>query len=114
MDIFKIIQIIGVIILIGVPVGTIWFVLWVKQLIDEGRKIAKLELEIMAKQGSVYGNCSACGEQIQKGFQFCPTCHKKLANRCRQCRRFLDVSWTMCPFCGEDYGKDSAPPEKKT
>lgn len=44
--------------------------------------------------------CPVCHQKIQPDFLFCPNCHTKLKRQCDQCRRILNLRWTICPFCG--------------
>jgi len=104
MDLWLAIQIGIILFFIFVPISVILFFLWLKRLIDENRELQRKELEVWSGENTRFGACPACGEQIRSGFQFCPVCHKKLANRCKECRRFLEIKWTKCPYCGTDHG----------
>lgn len=103
MDFWLFIQIALVAFFVLVPVTVLAFLLWIKRVIDENRDLAKKELEMWSDEEGAFGRCDVCTEPIRKGFQFCPVCHKKLGNRCPSCHRFLQIKWTKCPYCGDDY-----------
>ena len=104
MDYWALIQIAIIVFFLAVPLGLLGVFIWLKRVFDENRELQRKELAMMAGDDTRFGDCPACNEPIRSGFQYCPVCRKKLANRCRSCRRFLDLRWTMCPYCGEDYG----------
>lgn len=104
MNLWLAIQIGIILFFIFVPIAVILFFIWLKRLFDENRDLQRKELEVWSGENTRFGVCPVCNEQIRSGFQFCPVCHKKLANRCKSCRRFLEIRWTKCPYCGEDHG----------
>lgn len=52
--------------------------------------------------------CPHCQRGIEPEFILCPHCHTMLRRRCDRCDRVVDLTWSVCPFCGED-GSDTMP-----
>jgi Double zinc ribbon len=46
--------------------------------------------------------CPHCDYRIEPDFVRCPSCLRKLKERCVNCSRPLDQSWTICPYCEAD------------
>ena len=48
------------------------------------------------------GQCPYCDYRIELDFVRCPSCLRKLKERCANCSRPLDQAWTICPYCEAD------------
>ena len=48
------------------------------------------------------GQCPYCDYRIERDFVRCPSCLRKLKERCANCSRPLDQAWTICPYCEAD------------
>ncbi len=46
--------------------------------------------------------CPHCDYRIESDFVRCPSCLRKLKERCVNCNRPLDQAWTICPYCEAD------------
>ncbi len=46
--------------------------------------------------------CPHCDYRIEADFVRCPSCLRKLKERCVNCSRPLDQAWTICPYCEAD------------
>jgi hypothetical protein len=46
--------------------------------------------------------CPYCDYRIEHDFIRCPSCLRKLKERCVSCSRPLDQAWTICPYCEAD------------
>src|SRR5271170_7286338 len=46
--------------------------------------------------------CPHCSYRIESDFIRCPSCLRKLKERCASCSRPLDQAWTICPYCEAD------------
>jgi hypothetical protein len=46
--------------------------------------------------------CPHCDYRIESDFVRCPSCLRKLKERCVNCSRPLDQAWTICPYCEAD------------
>ena len=72
------------------------------------------ELEMRAAEARItqldYSLCPHCDYRIERDFVRCPSCLRKLKERCTSCSRPLDRSWTICPYC-ETEVPSSEPPD---
>jgi hypothetical protein len=61
------------------------------------------ELEMQAAEVRItqldYNLCPHCDYRIERDFIRCPSCLRKLKERCASCSRPLDRAWTICPYC---------------
>jgi len=55
------------------------------------------------------GQCPYCDYRIERDFVRCPSCLRKLKERCANCSRPLDQAWTICPYCEADVPGVSSP-----
>ncbi len=59
--------------------------------------------------------CPRCGNALQPGFNFCPSCNYKLSPSCPQCQRVVAANDVYCPYCGTSLRNQgaslSSPPE---
>jgi RNA polymerase subunit RPABC4/transcription elongation factor Spt4 len=46
--------------------------------------------------------CPHCQRGIEHDFIVCPHCHTSLRRRCVACDRVVDLTWSICPYCGDD------------
>ncbi len=53
--------------------------------------------------------CPHCDYRVEPDFVRCPSCLRKLKERCVNCSRPLDQAWTICPYCEADVPGLSAP-----
>jgi hypothetical protein len=64
------------------------------------------ELEVRAAEARLHeldhSLCPHCDYRIERDFLRCPSCLRKLKERCASCSRPLDRSWTICPYCEAD------------
>jgi hypothetical protein len=61
------------------------------------------ELEVQAAEAQLHdldhSLCPHCDYRIERDFVRCPSCLRKLKERCVNCSRPLDQAWTICPYC---------------
>lgn len=61
------------------------------------------ELEVRAAEARLaqldYGLCPHCDYPVERDFVRCPSCLRKLKERCSGCTRPLDPAWAICPYC---------------
>jgi hypothetical protein len=78
--------------------------------------VRERELEVQAAEARLhdldYSLCPHCDYRIEKDFVRCPSCLRKLKERCVNCSRPLDQSWTICPYCETEVA--SAAPARRT
>jgi hypothetical protein len=46
-----------------------------------------------------YSLCPHCDYEIQSDYLRCPSCMRKLKERCYSCTKPIDPAWRICPFC---------------
>src|SRR5215475_4049794 len=65
--------------------------------------IRERELEIEAMQARLHdldhALCPHCDYRVERDFIRCPSCMRKLKDRCVNCSKPLDQAWTICPYC---------------
>jgi hypothetical protein len=65
--------------------------------------VRERELEMQAAEARLHqldhSLCPHCDYQIERDFLRCPSCLRKLKERCETCQRPLDQTWTICPYC---------------
>ena len=68
--------------------------------------VRERELEIQAAEARLHqlevSLCPHCDYHVEKDFIRCPSCLRKLKERCTNCSRPLDQAWTICPYCETD------------
>lgn len=71
------------------------------------------ELEVQAAEARLHdldhSLCPHCDYRIERDFVRCPSCLRKLKERCVNCSRPLDQAWTICPYCETEVAP-AAPP----
>jgi hypothetical protein len=82
-------------------VGTVMYmILRPPEYLDDVRE---RELEMQAAEARLhqlnYSLCPHCDYEVERDFVRCPSCLRKLKDRCYNCQRPLDQSWTICPYC---------------
>jgi len=65
--------------------------------------IRERELEMQAAEGRLaqlsYFACQHCGQEVEKDYLICPSCHSRLRDPCANCQRPLEMIWSVCPYC---------------
>jgi Double zinc ribbon len=65
--------------------------------------VRERELEMQAAEARLHeldsGLCPYCDYRVERDFVRCPSCLRKLKERCVSCSRPLDQAWTICPYC---------------
>ncbi len=93
-------------------VGTVvYMILRPPEYLDDVRE---RELEMQAAEARLhslnYSLCPHCDYEVERDFIRCPSCLRKLKDRCANCSRPLDQSWTICPYCEAEV---AAPPSQR-
>ena len=74
------------------------------------------ELETQAAEARLHGLehslCPHCDYPIERDFVRCPSCLRKLKERCMSCSKPLDRAWTICPYCETEVPPE-APPRRR-
>jgi hypothetical protein len=65
--------------------------------------VRERELEMQAAEARLHefdhALCPHCDYRVERDFIRCPSCLRKLKERCVNCQRPLDQAWTICPYC---------------
>src|ERR1044071_948662 len=61
------------------------------------------ELEMTAAEARLasldYSLCPHCDYEVQSDYLRCPSCMRKLKERCYSCSKPIHPAWRICPFC---------------
>src|SRR5215210_1141584 len=73
------------------------------------------ELEMQAAEARLvaldYQLCPHCEYEVKGDYLRCPSCMRKLKDRCRSCGKAIDPAWRLCPYCEAETG--AAPPSSR-
>jgi pyruvate/2-oxoglutarate dehydrogenase complex dihydrolipoamide acyltransferase (E2) component len=65
--------------------------------------VRERELEMAAAEARIsqldHFLCPHCDSQVENDFLRCPSCLRKLKDKCVSCSRPLDPNWRICPYC---------------
>jgi RNA polymerase subunit RPABC4/transcription elongation factor Spt4 len=64
-------------------------------------RIRELEHELLLSELSGRRVCAHRAAPIAPDFVACPVCGTQLRHRCEACGGVLELSWALCPFCGD-------------
>ena len=77
--------------------------------------VRERELETQAAEARLHefdhSLCPHCDYRVERDFVRCPSCLRKLKERCVNCQRPLDQAWTICPYCETEVAA-AAPPRR--
>jgi hypothetical protein len=75
--------------------------------------VRERELEVQAAEARLHefdhSLCPHCDYRIERDFIRCPSCLRKLKDRCVNCQRPLDQAWTICPYCETEVAASEPP-----
>ncbi|HEX3691970.1 MAG TPA: zinc ribbon domain-containing protein [Solirubrobacteraceae bacterium] len=78
--------------------------------------VRERELDLQAAEGRLHelgsSLCPHCDYRVERDFVRCPSCLRKLKERCASCSRPLDRAWTICPYCEAEVA--SAKPARRS
>jgi RNA polymerase subunit RPABC4/transcription elongation factor Spt4 len=98
-DLFAQLLSIALVLIFNVPGMALYFLLRPHETLAEGYE-RELSEEALLQDIEDKQVCPVCHQKIQREFLFCPNCHTKLKRQCDNCRRILNLRWTLCPYCG--------------
>jgi hypothetical protein len=79
--------------------------------------VRERELEVQAAEARLHQFdqtlCPHCDYRIEPDFVRCPSCLRKLKERCANCSRPLDQAWTICPYCEADVPSLNSPKPRR-
>jgi Double zinc ribbon len=85
--------------LLFLPGVVIYLILRPKKTLEDEYQ-QSLEEEAMLQSIEEPPVCPGCGRRIKDNWIVCPTCHIRLKKTCHQCRKLMELSWNLCPYCG--------------
>ena len=49
--------------------------------------------------------CPGCGLAVAESWLACPACRTRLAHHCHECGRTMGLDWSLCAWCGSEFGR---------
>jgi hypothetical protein len=78
--------------------------------------VQERELEVQAAEARLrrldHSLCPHCDYPVERDYIRCPSCLRKLKERCVSCAKPLDKAWTICPYCETEVA--GATPRRRT
>jgi len=75
------------------------------------------ELEMTAAEARLanldYELCPHCDYEVKSDFLRCPSCMRKLKERCYSCAKPVDPAWKLCPYCEAETGTTPPPSARR-
>lgn len=53
--------------------------------------------------------CPGCARWVEESWLICPACRMQLAHRCAHCGETVGMDWTLCAWCGQEFGRTVLP-----
>jgi hypothetical protein len=53
--------------------------------------------------------CPGCAMRVEEDWLVCPDCRTRLAHTCRTCGGTMGLDWTLCGWCGAEFGQKVHP-----
>jgi RNA polymerase subunit RPABC4/transcription elongation factor Spt4 len=88
----------------GAILGFAIYLLLRPNMTKDEAQLRELEEAILASQAH-WQACPKCNYVVRDDFAYCTNCSEKLATECSSCREKINVTWNVCPFCGESQKK---------
>ena len=70
------------------------------------------ELEMQAAEARLssfdYQLCPYCDYEVKGDYLRCPSCMRRLKERCYSCGKPIDPAWKLCPYCEAETGRRPA------
>jgi hypothetical protein len=74
------------------------------QTLAEGRE-RELTDRLTALDAQEHLTCPGCALAVDESWLACPECRTRLAHRCRECDRTMGLDWSVCAWCGNEFGQ---------
>jgi RNA polymerase subunit RPABC4/transcription elongation factor Spt4 len=58
-----------------------------------------LEEEALLREIGDEGLCPSCRRFVERSWRVCPFCQTQLKDVCHDCQQLLSFNWVVCPFC---------------
>jgi RNA polymerase subunit RPABC4/transcription elongation factor Spt4 len=72
-----------------------------------------LEEEALLREIGDEGMCPSCRRFVERSWRVCPFCATQLRDVCAKCEQLLSFNWVACPYCASErrgYGAPQAAP----
>src|SRR3954464_14595901 len=70
--------------------------------------VRERELEMQAAEARLssfdYQLCPYCDYEVKGDYLRCPSCMRRLKERCYSCGKPIDPAWKLCPYCEAETG----------
>ena len=80
--------------------------------------VRERELEVQAAEVRLQqldqALCPHCDHHVERDFLRCPSCLRKLKDPCVDCKRPLEPTWSICPYCEADVAGVASPKRSRT
>lgn len=73
-------------------------------------RLIRLEHEVDRLEDEELARCPGCSRITEPTWLACPECRTRLAYSCRQCGQPMGLDWTLCAWCGSEFGTDQSAP----
>ena len=60
-----------------------------------------------------YQLCPHCDYEVKSDYLRCPSCMRRLKERCYSCGKPIDPAWKLCPFCEAETGAVPPPSARR-
>src|ERR1700742_1339997 len=75
------------------------------------------ELEMTAAEARLanldYQLCPHCDYEVKSDYLRCPSCMRRLKERCYSCGKPIDPAWKLCPYCEAETGAVPPPSARR-
>ena len=75
------------------------------------------ELEMTAAEARLanldYQLCPHCDYEVKGDYLRCPSCMRRLKERCYSCGKPIDPAWKLCPYCEAETGAVPPPSARR-
>jgi hypothetical protein len=94
---------------IGFPLALV-----VYRIIRPGQTLAEarereLADRLTALEAETLLQCPGCSRTVDESWLACPVCRTRLAHRCLSCDRSMGLDWSLCAWCGAEFGEPAFP-----
>jgi RNA polymerase subunit RPABC4/transcription elongation factor Spt4 len=69
-----------------------------------------LEEEALLREIGDEGMCPSCRRFVERTWRLCPFCATQLKDVCTRCEQLLSFNWVACPYCGTERRGAHVPP----
>ncbi len=73
-----------------------------------------LEEEALLREIGDEGMCPSCRRFVERTWRVCPFCATQLKDICQKCEQLLSFNWVACPYCASERRGYGLPPAAHT